>query len=344
MSVIFFEKHWNGSTGSYSSGSRKYSAIYRLKTDDPLDNAKVIFDYILDSGGGNHAIGEAYEYGNDTDSTSFLRSIEPTRSPNSATHWDVVLNYEPSTTEDKQDQNSDGSGNPSTSPDQWYDRFTIDGFTITTPVETAVYHDGFKGQAARARQIGSIGPVHNSAFMPFSPGLERETEAKIIRRTWYSNTYADLAAMERFEGFVNASPYTINRPDLNFVRLYFAHTVKVKKTGSALEIVNNGLWWHHSIELWVNPFGWRVQIVDRGRYARAWPGDPDGNGGTISDSDVKRGQAPVREITEINGDPIEDDVLLDGDGQPLRAGAKPVYLTYQKTPEIDFPDILMRNQ
>lgn len=341
MAVTRWEKHWNGATGRHGSGGASYSAVYRAWTDDPLDNAETIVDYVLGTAG--FSIGDTYAYGNDSDSASFLDSIEPQKLRESSTMWEVVLNYEPVTNE--QSQQPDSSGNPSSDPTDWQDTIDENSFTTTLPVEVAMYHSGFIGQAAAMRRPKSVGPVTNSAGMPFVPGLEREAEVTTVTRQFYSASSAASEALRPYIGSVNVIPYNVSRVDMSYERRWEKLTARVKKVTASYRRVNGFNVWLNTIEIWVQEWGWRAELVDRGRYRRAMPGDEDRNGNVISSSDVPRvlTQAQVTAIDDWNGDPVADDVLLNGDGQPNKLDAQPVYIVYSKYPEKDLPRLLMHH-
>ncbi len=104
---------------------------------------------------------------------------------------------------------------------------------------------------------------------------------------------------------------------------------------------NDDVFWEIEATIAVDSvFGWRPELLDRGMQARAMVGDPDGRGGTISSGDIEDGQPELRAITDFDGRPIQQPVLLDGKGQPLKADEQAVYLTYEHPNERAFDDLV----
>lgn len=335
MAVVSCELHWNGSTGKHTASGGSYTAVYKVKTDDKLDQSQTIADYIT----ANVAdFGDSYEYGNDIDAGSFLDSIEPRKLDQSSTHWDVVLAYEPpgSSSSSNEEQRPDNDGNPQVDPALWEDDISEDSFTSSLPCETAKYYEGLKGTAAFLKKPGTIGPVTNSAGMLFSPGLEREAEVTVYRRSWYTANANTVEALRPLIGTINDDDFRIPRVDKGYLRTWKKYTARFKKATSRYRRINNFKRWENTVEVWIREWTWLSHLVDRGRYARAAPGDPDGQGGTISAGDIDPKQPPIRPLIALGGDNVLDEVLLNGDGQPLPAGSDPVYLIYSAYPEAKF--------
>lgn len=337
MSVVYHNLHWSGATGSISNAGKQYEAVYIIKTDDALDTAQTIIEYFLNTSSLPY-LNAYYEYGNDVDKTAYCTSIEPQRDNNVATQWTVTVRFETPTTEKKNEQTKDGD--TSDNPIDWRDRIRS-GFTqIMIPVEQATYRSGFVGTAAALRAANTFGAVYNSAFIPFIPGLEREVHIRVIRREWYSDWF-DATTANDFQGKVNSNEYNIVRHDARYNDIWGIYSALVKTYEASLEIVNGFVVWKFAIEFWVNPLGWRRKIVDRGLSARCMAGDPDGKGGTVSAGDIKDGMPLHRLLLDVNGNPIAEPVLFNGDGQPLSPDDEPVVLTYSVESEVNFPNWLM---
>lgn len=340
MSVVKFEKHWNGATGSATQEGREYAAVYKCVTDDPLDNAQTIIDYVITTGGFELGV-SPYNYGNDYDPNSILKGIDPNRLSESNLYWDVVLSYAPIESTENQSQpdaSTDGSES-TTNPEDWYDRFNIDSMPITIPCEKAVYRGGYKGTADRMLKRGdSVTIPQNSAFVPFSPGIETDIFGQTITRSFYVPSYDNVRSFERLLGHVNDNVVLAVVAQYNFAKTYGKYTLKLNKVGARNEFINGGHWWNCTLEMWWNPLSWRAQIVDRGRYIRQAPGDKDPiTGATLSSNDFTKGDAYVKALTDASGNVIDDDVLFDGDGAPLDPERETVYGIWSKAPESTFP-------
>lgn len=331
MAVTSWQLHWNGSTGDTDINGGRYAAVYKASTDSHLDNAKTLVDYVLGTAG--FSFDDTYEYGNDTDTDSFLTRIAPSKVAGSSTLWDVVLNYEPAADSGQSNPNSDGD--QETDPSQWVESFDTKPVSFTVPVERAIYRGGMKGVSARKLRPGKeIIPV-NSAFIPFVPGIEMEIFGMSITRGFYRANYNAILPFQALQNHINSNVWPAFANN-GFSKLFSAYTVRLVGTESSYEFINNGFWWKHGIELVWNPLGWRKDICDRGRYRRFSPGDPG-----VSPSDFRRGDPELMVITDSNGNPIDDDVRLDGNGQPLEAGGDTVWLTYSVYQESQFTNAIL---
>lgn len=337
MSVISCELSWSGSTGSISGEQkqrrlqREYDAIYRVITNDALDQAQQILAYFAANG---PWIGFPYVYGNDFDGGALLHSIQPVRDSKSAYVWQVTCHYK--TLHDDDDKKQDENGDLTDDPLKWRDEIDISHTALMVPVEKAVYLNGFVGQAAQLRRVGSEGPEVNSAFVPFDPPREKEIHIRVVRIVKRKKHW-DSGATDAWIGRINERDYTLSKPKYNLRQeVWSKHHAKLVNYGGSFQIENDVKHWRIEIEIHVNPLGWNPEILDRGVCARATFGDPDGRGDTISSGDLIPGRPEVRRLVDADEVPIDEPVLLDGDGQPLELGKPPVYLTYRELEELDF--------
>lgn len=340
MAVIFFEEKFDGCPCKGTASGNTYSARYIVKTNSAADNSKTVIDYILSTGG--HAWGETLSYGNDTDTDSFLRAIEPQRERASPLNWDVTLTYEPVTTGGGEEQNPDKeTGEPTTNPLLWEDTIDEDSISETMPVERAIFYGSFLagGQAEKMRPKGTLGPVINSAGLPFVPGLEREENIKVVRRGFYTADASLASALAELENTINRNDYEVDRADLGYTRTWLAQRALFKRATASYRRVNNIPCWHNQIEIWVRRQSWRVTLYDKGRFRRALPDDK--NEYNIRYQNANGTFVDVAPIVDRQGDKITEDCYLDGDGQPLKYSHAPALLEYGKYPERGFIAAIM---
>ncbi len=340
MSVTSCELAWSGATGSISGEakqrklSREYDAIYRVITNNARDQAQQIMAYFAQNG---PWIGFPYVYANDYDGDALLHSISPVRDAKSAFVWQVTCHYK--TLHDDDDKREDEDGNETDDPLKWRDEIDISFTQLMVPVEKAKYLAGFVGQAAQLRRVGSEGPEVNSAFVPFDPPREKEISIRVVRIVKRKKQW-DSGSATAWIGRINERDYTLSKPKYNLRKeTWPKHHAKLVSYGGSFHIENDVKHWRIEIEIHVNPLGWNPEILDRGVCARATFGDPDGRGGTLSSGDLIPGRPEVRRLVDADEVPIDEPVLLDGDGQPLALGQPPVYLTYQELDEMDFAQL-----
>lgn len=329
---------WQGQTGDFNdSGDRQYTAVYEVRVDDPLDGQNIV---ILASG--IPRLGRPYSFGNDRDNTAFLRSLAPKRIDATRLLWQVVATW---TTADINNNSNggggeDSNGNPTDDPLQYRNEYNISKAKFSVPVERAIIHTALTG--ANRRDRGSSGPVVNSAGVVFVPGIEKDETRTVIRITKNLKLYP-TGLDDKFQDAVNLNEYVIHLPA--GARIVAPLRSKCENIGGSFQIEKNkGIihrFWKVEFEVHIKKTSWRDDVCDRGLHASAGAGDPDGlaGGGILSPSDLIPGVPQVRRLVDANGIPIDEPILLDLKGQPLKAGLAARYITYQKYDELDFNDL-----
>lgn len=336
MAVIDHQQHGDGVTSSFRrKEGAEYTAHYQITTDDPDDEAKTIRDYVL----ANIAdFGDAYSFAGKTDATAILQSITPTREAKSFYHWKVALQYAPQSA-DKPEENEDENGDPTEDPLEFRRSISIDRVEITKPVEQAMYLGGYSAQRDAVIGLNNWAIPMNSAYVPFSPGLERPASLIQCTVTW------------------NVANVTINKPCdvLNVgamqIPLYFGLqwlgiqplTCKMNIHRCSAKVTNGIYHWEETRGFLYDPDTWVVEIADRGLGASVEAGAPDGRGGYVSADDAhwdREGLPPTRRLQDADGVPLSEPVLFDGNGQPLKPDANgnlvPVYGRWQTLNTYEF--------
>jgi len=212
----------------------------------------------------------------------------------------------------------------STDPADWSPSWTKRTQVVYEPARTAYYKGGYTGDA-HTKFSGydpDKAPILNSA----NQEVARTPERRRLIEVWSFRWLRTLASntLLNAENKLNDDDFTITLPGLN-ARTWAAETALIdtidlsNRRWGAVDLVEI------NIEIIVDPNGWEWAIRDQGTAARAEPGDPDGNGGTLSFGDMTVGKPRVRQILDESDHPVQDSVLLDGDGQPLDTGDDPVY-------------------
>lgn len=328
MTVLSRELHWNGATGVRSGviGNEKseYTAVYLVKTDNALDQADTVLAYFRTNG---PYLGAAYSYANDSNPSSFVQKLAPTRSRESAFVWSVVVSYGPPETQGEQSK-PDESGQPTTDPTRWADELNISHSTIRVPVYKAKHQGGIV-----LIDIGKEICPQNSAGTLFTPPLEKEVKIRAVRFTKYRLLFDGFEANNYMQK-VNSDEVRITKSFPNYVDKWAAHSAYIAEWGGSSELINGVAIWRITVEVLINPLTWWEEVVDRGVHAKAEPGEPDGRGGTFSLTDILAGNAPVRRLVDKFNKPLTEPVLLDGLGKPRLTLDQPNFIKYQIHDEI----------
>ncbi len=188
-------------------------------------------------------------------------------------------------------------------------------------------------------------PVANSAEVPLLPPRERLVYDWALIVTSYTNkTWSQVPDLL---GYVNEKKVRLRtRVGLpgGGTRTQFDHTFAPRTLLLYDEswdphIIETVPWNVVTREVLVRLGGWHIDELDRGLSARAQRGDPDGSGGSYSNTDLlgPNGVA-VRRLLDPQGNPITDPILLDGKGQPLNQQEleKAIFLRWLDQHEADF--------
>lgn len=334
---------FSGSASGESSLSTQISYdVHYLVTISDLDTdlPQTVLTYFKNTAG-LPWIGDSYAINGERDPFSICKRITPQRTPKSY-QYTVTVSYEPLNAEEPQN-GTDKDGNATDDPLLFHDEINISYTQTSIPVELATFKGinlgGVNGAPVRNLPINSVTIPVNSALVPFDPGIEMELDIKIVQISRNLREFDGITA-NRYIGTVNSDAVNINKPfPYNYRDAWGPQTAKIKNISGTFMITNKIPHWRQTIEVHINPLGWRRQIVDRGLARRAIEGDPDGAGGTISASDINPGVPKIKRVVDSDGYPIAEPVLFDGDGQPLAPGLPVIYLEYEIYQEIPFAGI-----
>ncbi len=336
MSVTSHDLSWNGASGSFSgdaeSSSHEYSAGYKFFTSSALDGPKIIKDYCQPSGDSRPWLGKEYRYGNDVDVDSTCTRITPTRDAQVPTLWVVVAEYTPkkSPTGNAASQPT-GDGEKSIDPLKWAPQCSARSTQVTTAVDKAKFLGGMNGRSLAAWPKGKIGPVVNSALIPYNPPLETEREISIYTFTF---SYAGYAAdyWGGLRGALNSDAVTIDNQWLGFQANWKPYTAKIKNADGQFKYENGFKYWEISLEVHHDPEGWDRHILDAGTTLGGVI-DPNDAARTPSIGDLLAVPEVVlnRWVVGVDGHPIGENIPFDGNGFPLRnpTADNRVYLDYR---------------
>lgn len=328
--------------------SDSYKSRYLVTCDDPTDSPDRVLAFFRGHSSFNGVplpwMGRIFRFGNGGSTSSVCNSVVANYIQNSGGKYHVDAGHEPVEGGDEEDnppqEGEDEDGKLTDNPERWRDEISVGYTQISIPAESGIFRR-FVGGAGDNLVLkpGQTRAVTNSAGVPFDPLPEYEVEIKIIRITRYAVRY-DNFLFRNFQGAVNSDNVVINKPKYRFTENIPQYCGRLK-LNNEFAIINAIKIWRQTTEIYVNPLGWRRQIVDRGLDRRAMHGDPDGAGGTLSTDDIgDRGDPYHRKIVDADSYPIVEPVLLDGKGQPLDPGLPPVFLEFSFYSERPFAGLV----
>lgn len=329
-------------SGEYSPLMRRYRVFYRADSNDENDGPKTV----LDAAGSPTLYSSKYEYGNDSDSQAICVAISTPRRAAGGGHlrsWVFSADFE---------YNAE------------YDPAL--GFTFvepfyrseSVPVEWAWFKNFYKTTAGAGTPLqvvtknnplgftpGHAMPVSNSNGIPVDPPPEKRESSKGYRVSWLSKTAFD------FYPYMNTTntntynirgydqPLTDHEPNLQIVgfnKTFSPNTLLLVEAQQPQERIYNRYWYRNTLEFWEGD--WCHYELDRGISAIARPGDPDGRGGTWSYQNFPTGAPQVQNIIGPNGEPINEPMLLNGEGKLLtpQDPDKAIFLGYEKYRAVNF--------
>lgn len=337
MAVVQSKLHWTGQTGGWElGGSREYTSIHHVYTDDPRDGPAVVLTH-----GMPWALGDSYiGVGNDSDRDCKLVSLVPNRCPDTRLKWEVVAKWQQLPSDELEGLGGgrmNNHGDPTDDPLEECDAIDVSYAQFTEPVEKAWYRRGFVGTAAQKRKAGQQYPVGNSALTPYDPPPERDNSRLVLRLTKTMAQFPSAQA-DAFQDAVNNDKFTIKKPFQGFTMTFAQYQAKMQNIGGVWQLVNGVSRWRVTYEIhkWPRTNGWRELVLDRGRLRRMAEGDPNGRGGTISASDIIQGVAQWAPQQDLTGMALPEAVPLDGDGQPIKPGDPEVYILWSYYQEMPF--------
>jgi hypothetical protein len=324
----------NGEAEGKDKGAiqRSYTAEFFVQTDTVADQTKAILDYFQRTPT-LPWIGRTLNILSTRDAVT-CKKIAPKKDPNSPTAWTVSVTYDDSENKEEEKPDKNGKGALTNDPEKWNDEVSVSHHNIQEPVYRAIYRGGLGPNVPGGptpgidgRQEGQVMVPSNSAGVPFDPPLMVNTAIRVVRiGSWVPNFNG--AAATEWMNVVNSQAFLLAMPWCVFADRWGQYKAKIEQIGGEFQLRNKKLIWHKVTEIHIHPRGWRVEVADRGRHQLARGGDYDTQGGTWV-RDPLPGQPQVKRIQDRVGQPINEDILLDGRGQPLRVGASTNWITYQ---------------
>lgn len=315
--------------------ARTHRITYKFICDDTDDAPKQIYDYCR-----THSelpwIGRTFKYGNGTDTDSLCNGVNPMYVDGSAGHWLVDFNFEPLSEAIDQTAGITNEGKESNNPFDWRDEISV-GFTQQSYVIERADFMGFYGMpnVNWFLRVGKSYPPCNSALVPYDPGLEEENQIKVIRITKMVPNY-DGDKVNPWIGTVNSGHVLINKPLYKFKEQFGPYIGYIKNISAEYDIHDGIKFYRLTTELWLNPFGWRRIVADKGLNRRQAVGDYKPDNTQIDQGDIVPGFAHRSVIKDLDDYPITEPVNFDGNGEPLDPRKDPVWMIWRTKVERNF--------
>ena len=341
-------------TGRDSTGnSRSFEAVYQLTSDSELDGPNTALNY-FESTTGLPWYGDPYQVGNDQFADAVCVRIAPSRAGQS-NFFNVPVRWE--------EPGGGGGSEPeavsvdlqAVSPLFWHDQIELTETYISVPIRAATFRGYYRPHDLTSEDTsitnphlnsgtGYRGPIVNSAVDPYDPEPEGEIPIEVLRITRNVWPWNDGLA-KTFRNTVNNAAVTISKPDYGFEKIIDPFCGRIVSMGGAFEVdlEYRVKYYRMTIEVHINPLGWRLVMIDKGLRRKALVGDETETGVTINANTVNSKVPPLTHIKDPSGEKVYGPVLLDGTGKPaVGAGslpAKPVLHKWEHYTEITWEGI-----
>ncbi len=311
MSVVFVrEQHASGGLATSSPDlltlTRNFTRTFHVKMSTWEDGPKTVERAVDPSTG--LAIPQLYQPyfrsiaggGGEAEGTSYASDIQVNRKSEKERIWAVSVSYER--------RESDPSDPLKKIPDI---RIGFENFQ--EPVEADIF-----GQA-----------ILNSVFDRFNPAATKDASRLVLTITRNEAVF-DIIQARKFQDAINS------KKALGFLEpLQGKMNIGATRQNYTDQAGKLLTYWSVTYTIKVREEGWRKRILDKGFHVRA-----DGlDGAPGSGTPFLPLDQVQRRITDKNGVPVRIPALLDGNGGQLKAGRKPIFLTFQVYNELDFNDI-----
>ena len=343
---------WVGSEGQLDGqGGETYRAVWNLKTDDPLDQAQVVWVWFIAN---VVNLDDPYDYGNDNQTTKAVaRRITPRRVKGLAQAWKVTVDY----TQPPAGQLG-GAGDPVASPHLWRPEVDISTVQDRRGVRWAKYLGGYDAGKFPVPADTYTYPQASNGQRFSDPPVEEDYTRSVVTLTGYVVPGAngepaaiDVGALKTLETMINSQPFQWTHRGMTAAYNQFEMRIEsVRVTPERWREIDylRIAWTLAQAPFYHIPLAgpdavgrtWRPFFLDEGSVVRACLGDPDGRkaGETIAAGDVRPDSPAWRPGRDFDEGTIGDLFPLDGKGLPLDACANsiPIYGQWVHYDSVDF--------
>jgi hypothetical protein len=325
------------SAGLGGDSGLAYSAGYRVSCDDPGDDPSIVLRY-FETHAGLPWKGRPYRFGNGFDYQSVCKSVKADYIENSGGKFIVNASFEASSGGDEQQPQSgtDVKGKETKDPTKWHDEIEFTFTNLTVAAEKGIFRKYINGSGKFP--IDKERALTDSAGVPFT--AEKNLSIRVLRLTRQKKK-CDAANGDKYIDAVNNDTFTIKKPSYGFSYKVGKYQALCKQWSAAFAIENGFKFWRETIELHINPMGWRREYLDRGfhrrlQYSGGTPDYYDSGVAVTYPESIAAGFVPYTKILQKDGTPLSEPVPLDGNGKVLAADKPHVYLVYSIENELPF--------
>jgi hypothetical protein len=306
--------------------SLEFTANYQVKAA-PTDTALEVLEYFRGNG---PWIGSPFQYSSAFTTDAICTDVDAQPIQNSGGMFFVTAKFSSPSGGDDENNNDkkDKDGNKTDDPLQWHDEIDVSTTQVSCPIEYATYLGPNPANEFLRPGLIARDPC-NSAGVPFDPLPEYELDITVLRITKYTASWDD-ALIAPYRGTINSDQFVINKPDYNFSMTVPIIQGKIKQWSGNFHFQDKKKYWKQTIELHINPLGWRFPLLDRGTTKTVVDDNP---------ANATYGFKIPKRLVDASNIPLTEPQKLDGNGNLLRAGRDPVYLLYGKYTEVPYANI-----
>lgn len=231
--------------------------------------------------------------------------------------WSATVKWKELEDTPPEDRSSPTPNSDSTDPVDWIPTVTRRPASVMEPMEYGYYEGGYDGIPddilSAAATANTKSPLVNSAMMPFQDNLpQRRRNRSIISIKWL-RAGTSIATLLDYENTLNDRDVIFTHRGFNYV--WAAKTALIESISLSETKWGNMYLWEISMEILHDPQGHVVSTLDKG-YAEGYftgediPGAVPGSGYTPASTFTKK-------VIKENGRPLNEPVLLDGEGKRL---------------------------
>lgn len=320
--VILSSQGSSGEASGTDSGTVKasYQSTYRVKCSSAADTIDEVLHHFRVTSS-LPWMGRRFKFGNGFNASVLCKKVRVDQVENGDGRFLVSCAFE--SIDSSQDDNGgqQSNGQQTNNPLLFHDEISVGYQNISIPVEEAILYAFHPRPINNPRlKKGYKGPIVNSLAKPYDTPLEKESRIKVVRITKHFQSYDDSLYDDYLEA-INDDAFTIDKPQYNFRMTIPPFRARFGDVQSEFAITNGIKHYRTTIELLIikRQYGWMRLVPDMGRDRGQFPEvDKDDFGNTITNNDtsVTRKQLSTP-IKDKDGNPVQDPVLLDGNGQPL---------------------------
>ena len=307
--ATFSRGGWTGSVDEKLNTT--FSLSYNATTDDINDGPKTVLEY-FDSEESLPFIADRYNIGTDVDIYAYCNSVNAKPYKENPKLWTVSVGFK---LPDSRDAQNAAEPNPLNRQDE----VSVSFSTVTKTATVGTKYDNlFCGAFNFGDRMPLLTTGANPSPVPESLLPDTLSGDQIVTIKRYLGVYDAHFYRQYVLRAVNSDVRVFNDPIYKYLDTWSPGEALLTNVSGNLQYENGVTFWVVTMSIHLKRDTWDSLIPNKNFYRSAALGDPDGNGGTISEVTlVKDGNSPNEHATDRNGHPVAEPVWLDNFGQPI---------------------------